>query len=68
MSRAEYGFLGYYNKNLRSPFEKFVLGGDGMTGYSMYGSETIGLRGYANSALTRITSYNVCYTKLLRTW
>ncbi len=52
MGRMEMGFLGYYNKDLQSPFEKYVLGGDGMSGYSMYGSETIGLRGYENSSLT----------------
>lgn len=55
MGKMEYGFLGYYNKYLRSPFEKYVLGGDGMAGYSYSGSETIGLRGYENSSLTAIT-------------
>lgn len=48
----EYGFLGYYNKDKRSPFEGFELGGDGMSGYSMYGSDNIGLRGYENGSLT----------------
>lgn len=52
MTRVEGGFLGYYNKYLRSPFEKFTLGGDGMSGYSYYGSETIALRGYENNSLT----------------
>jgi len=52
MSRAEYGFLGYYNEDARSPFEKFNLGGDGLSGYNLYGSETVGLRGYENGALT----------------
>ncbi len=52
MGKYEMGFLGYYNKNVRSPFEKFTLGGDGMSGYSMYGSQTVGLRGYENSSLT----------------
>ncbi len=52
MGRMEMGFLGYYNKYLKSPLERFILGGDGMSGYSMYGSETIGLRGYENSSLT----------------
>ena len=52
MTRAEYGFLGYYNKNKRSPFEKFTLGGDGMSGYTTAGTETIGLRGYENLSLT----------------
>ncbi len=52
MTKLEAGFLGYYNEYLKSPFEKFNLGGDGMAGYSYYGSETIGLRGYANNSLT----------------
>jgi outer membrane protein insertion porin family len=50
---SEFGYLGYYNKDLGyAPFGKFNLGGDGMSGYSMYGVETIGLRGYENSSLT----------------
>ncbi len=52
MTRAEYGFLGYYNKHKRSPFEKFTLGGDGMSGYTTAGTETVGLRGYENLSLT----------------
>jgi outer membrane protein insertion porin family len=57
MSKVEGGFLGYYNRYLKSPFEKYTLGGDGMSGYSLYGSETIGLRGYENNSLTAISSY-----------
>jgi len=57
MGRADYGFLGYYNKNLKSPFETFYMGGDGMTGYTTYGTETIGLRGYENGSLTPL-AYN----------
>ena len=50
---ARFGYMGYYNKNLGySPFETFDLGGDGMSGYNMYGVETVGLRGYENSSLT----------------
>ena len=53
MTRTEFGLLGHYNKNKRSPFETFYVGGDGMTGYSYnYASETIALRGYENGALT----------------
>lgn len=53
MTRAFFGYLGYYNRKLGySPFEGFILGGDGMSGYNTYGSETIGLRGYPNSSLT----------------
>lgn len=33
MARAEYGFLGYYNKDKRSAFERFYMGGDGTSGY-----------------------------------
>jgi Outer membrane protein/protective antigen OMA87 len=52
---ANFGYLGYYNKDLGySPFEGFQLGGDGMSGYNTYGSEIVGLRGYPNSSLTPI--------------
>ena len=62
MARAEFGFLGAYNKNKRSPFETFYVGGDGMSGYSStYATETIGLRGYENGSL----SYNAnAYSRL----
>jgi outer membrane protein insertion porin family len=52
-TRFAFGYLGYYNKDIGpSPFENYSLGGDGMTGYSFYGSEIIGLRGYTNRSLT----------------
>ena len=52
---ANFGYLGYYNKDLGySPFEGFQLGGDGMSGYNTYGSDIIGLRGYPNYSLTPI--------------
>jgi len=53
MTRIEMGVLGSYNKNKKSPFETFYMGGDGMSGYSTsYAEETIGLRGYENGSLT----------------
>ena len=53
MTRVEFGLLGSYNKDKRSPFETFYMGGDGMSGYSTsYAEETIGLRGYENGSLT----------------
>jgi len=53
MTRVELGLLGYYNKDKKSPFETFYMGGDGMSGYSTsYAEETIGLRGYENGSLT----------------
>lgn len=51
---TEYGFLGYYDKNKRSPFEGYSVGGDGMSGYVAYGSDVIGVRGYENNSLTPI--------------
>ena len=61
MTRAQFGYLGYYNRNWGySPFEGFLVGGDGMSGYSTYGSEVISLRGYENYSLTpyEASSYN----------
>jgi outer membrane protein insertion porin family len=53
MTRVNFGYLGYYSRSLGySPFEGFILGGDGMSGYNTYGSEVIGLRGYPNNSLT----------------
>lgn len=45
---AKYGFLGYYNKELgMSPFERFQLGGDGLSGYNfVVGKDIISQRGY----------------------
>jgi outer membrane protein insertion porin family len=52
----QFGLLGYYNPTIGySPFEGFDLGGDGMSGYNLYGRETIGLRGYNNGSLTPTT-------------
>jgi len=65
MSRVEYGFLGSYNPNKKTPFETFYVGGDGMTGYSsMYATETIGLRGYENGSLTPYGSEGYAYSRL----
>ncbi|MGL5016072.1 MAG: BamA/OMP85 family outer membrane protein [Bacteroidales bacterium] len=52
-TRVEYGFLGSFNKNKKSPFETFYMGGDGMSGYSStYLTETVALRGYENGSIT----------------
>ncbi len=58
MTRVEMGLLGSYNKDKRSPFETFYVGGDGMSGYSYgYSEETIGLRGYENGSLSYSSAY-----------
>jgi outer membrane protein insertion porin family len=45
---AKYGFMGRYNNKLDfSPFERFQLGGDGLTNsYGLLGYDIISLRGY----------------------
>ncbi len=48
----ELGFLGYYNKNVRSPFEGFIVGGSGMSGYNIYGTDYVSLRGYKDYSLS----------------
>ena len=51
--RFEFGFLGAYNNDRGViPFERFFLGGDGMTTYRLDGREAIALRGYANQSLS----------------
>ena len=52
MTRADFGFLGHYNSNIKSPFESFYMGGDGMSGYSSYSTEYISMRGYQSGSLT----------------
>ena len=52
MSRAMFSYLGHYNKNARSPFETFYMGGDGMSSYTSYGTDYIAMRGYTSGSLT----------------
>ncbi len=60
MTRAQFGYLGYYNRGLGySPFEGYQVGGDGMSGYNTYGSEIISLRGYENYSLTPMNADGV---------
>ncbi|MBP3482510.1 MAG: outer membrane protein assembly factor BamA [Alistipes sp.] len=64
MARAEMGFLGHYNKHKVSPFERFEVGGDGMSGYNIYGVDIISMRGYEDGALDPAgDSYSVAYNK-----
>ena len=53
MTAAHFGYLGYYNRKWGySPFEGFLVGGDGMSGYNTYGNDVIALRGYEDYSLT----------------
>jgi outer membrane protein insertion porin family len=63
MLGAEMGYLGHYNKDKVSPFERFEIGGDGMTGYNIYGVDIISLRGYEDGALDPSDYYSVAYNK-----
>lgn len=59
MSRVEFGFLGMYDNNKKTPFETFYMGGDGMSGYTgTYATETIGLRGYENGSIAGNGGYS----------
>ena len=64
MTRADFGLLGSYNKYLKSPFETFYVGGDGMSGSYTYATETIGLRGYDNGSLTPYRREGYAYARL----
>jgi outer membrane protein insertion porin family len=53
--RASFGFgvLGMYNSKVGvAPFERFYLGGSGLTGYSLDGREIIALRGYSDNSIS----------------
>lgn len=53
MARAGFGFLGRYTQRKGdSPFERFYLGGSGLTGFALDGREIIALRGYDDLSLS----------------
>lgn len=53
-TKVGFGFLTYYNKNVGiSPFERFYLGGSGLSGYQNFvAREIIALRGYPDNSLS----------------
>jgi outer membrane protein insertion porin family len=53
-TRVRFGFLGDYNSDIGiTPFQRFYLGGDGLSGYNnLDGREIIGMRGYGNETIT----------------
>jgi len=64
-TKAGFGYLGSFNKNLgTSPFERFYLGGDGLSGFNQFvAREIIALRGYGagdlspNAGASFVTKY-----------
>jgi outer membrane protein insertion porin family len=56
------GFLGYYDPYRKSPFEGFIVGGSGMSGYNIYGTDYVALRGYKDFSLSPNNGSNM-YSK-----
>lgn len=53
--RMKSGFMGWYNNDIGlAPFERFYLGGDGLSSYQYDGREVIGMRGYDDTDFTPI--------------
>lgn len=68
-TKIGYGFLGHYNDDLgQSPFERFYLGGDGLSGFALDGREIVALRGFGNGDLSASTGDAILakYTMELR--
>lgn len=68
-TRIGFGLLGAFNKDYGlSPFERFYLGGSGLTGFSLDGREIIALRGYDDQSVSPTTGAAsiVKYTMELR--
>lgn len=62
MARMEGGIISSYNKNKRSPFGTYYMGGDMMSGsMNTYMNETIGLRGYENGSIAG-ANYDYAYS------
>jgi len=55
-TRVQFGFLGRYNKKLDvTPFERFSVGGSGLSGFTLYGTQVVALRGYPDNSLSPTT-------------
>jgi len=65
MTRAMFSYLGHYNKEVKSPFETFYMGGDGMSAYTSYGTDYIAMRGYESGSLTPYSSTTGSYAGYL---
>ena len=52
MAKLGFAYLGAYTKSIGySPFERFYLGGSGLTGFALDGREIIALRGYQDQSV-----------------
>ena len=69
-TKVGYGFLGYYKKDVGiSPFERFYMGGSGMSGFQNFvAREIVALRGYKDNSVSSSVGDPICarYTMELR--
>lgn len=69
-TKIGYGILATYNKEVGiSPFERFYMGGSGISGFQNFvAREIIGLRGYPDGSISREVGDPICarYTMELR--
>ncbi|MEM9022762.1 MAG: POTRA domain-containing protein, partial [Bacteroidota bacterium] len=68
-TKVGFGFLGHYNDEIGpAPFERFYLGGSGLTGFQLDGREIIALRGYDDNSISPSTGSTIIskYTMELR--
>ena len=62
-TRLQFGILGAYNRNLGvTPFERFELGGSGLSGFYLDGRDIISMRGYDDGALSN-SQGSIIYNK-----
>lgn len=64
---TKYGFMGYYNDDIGfAPFERFQVGGDGLSGQNFFvGRDIIAHRGYSGPYASNATIFNK-YTAEIR--
>lgn len=69
-TKVGYGFLAYYNRQVGfSPFERFYMGGSGLSGFQNFvAREIVALRGYPDNSLSASTGDPIVsrYTMELR--
>jgi outer membrane protein insertion porin family len=66
-TRYHFGFINSYNKDVGiGPFERYIMGGDGLSGYNfLLGSDIIGLRGYQNNSISPTPVGGVAFSKFV---
>lgn len=68
-NKIGFGFLGSYNSDIgTAPFERFYLGGSGLTGFALDGREIIALRGYDDRSVSPVVGSSIIskYTTEIR--